>query len=202
MSPENNVAKRAMMKSFEMPDERSFAVMKMLNDVYPAFASKLFHGNDVMQKLVMSGYNCMDILEYPICGKCETLAAYDGYGLKDGKITLRCTCMNEKCGHSTLNPPTLKQWLKWELRKKVTEEWFEVLDVAIDSIAMSMVNKHANEMRHAVELKGRQEDYKAIIMPDGSERAVGGNKSLVEHYSDSSEELENEFTELLEQQED
>jgi hypothetical protein len=198
----SETAKRAMMKSFEMPDERSFAVMKMLNDVYPAFASKLFQGNELMQKLVMSGYNCMDILDYPICGKCETLAAYDGYGLKDGKHVLRCTCMDEKCGHSTLNPPTLRQWVKWELKKKVDDEWFEALDYAVDAIAMSMVNKHKNEMAQATSVFNGERREKCIIMPDGTECSIEGNGSLVEHYSQSNEELENEFTQLLEQQED
>jgi hypothetical protein len=155
-----------------------------------------------MQKLVMSGYNCMDILDYPICGKCETLAAYDGYGLKDGKHVLRCTCMDEKCGHSTLNPPTLRQWVKWELKKKVDDEWFEALDYAVDAIAMSMVNKHKNEMAQATSVFNGERREKCIIMPDGTECSIGGNGSLVEHYSQSNEELENEFTQLLEQQED
>lgn len=196
MSKDRNEAQRATIAGFKLPDEHSYGVYKMLQDVYPAFAAKLFQGNDIMQRLVMSGYNCMDILDYPICGKCETLAAFDGYGLKDGRRVLRCTCMREKCGHSTLNPITLRDWVKYELKKKVDDEYFEAIEVAIDQIAYVMVEKHKNELARAVRARKGEEQKIGIIMPDGSTHYAGGSTPLVEHYAEATSDLEDEYAKL------
>lgn len=127
------------------PDEHSFGVYKMLEDVYPAFAKKLFDGNKLMRQLIMSGHNPMDILDYPICGKCETIAAYNGYGVKYGKRVDRCTCVRDKCGASTLAPITLRQWVREEMKKRVTEDFYQAIDYAVDAIAAQMALKQIKD---------------------------------------------------------
>jgi hypothetical protein len=174
----------AMLQTFTTADDRSYGVFNMLQDVYPAFAQKLFQGNDIMQRIVMSGFNPMDILDYPICGKCETLAPFDGYGIKYGKTVNRCTCMSEKCGHSTLDPVTLRDWMKYEMKKKVDPEFFEAIEVAIDMIAYTMLKKHTKELQDAINYKnGTDSQNNGIIMPDGSIHDV-----TIEHLREKPEE--------------
>ena len=169
---------KSMSASLAIPDEHSMGVFKMLQDVYPAFSAKLFQGNELMQILVMSGNNPMEILDYPICGRCETLAPYNGIGIKNGRRVLKCTCMAEKCGATTLEPVTLREWIRDELKKKVKEDWYEVIEVALDQIAMTMVMKHASEQRQIMERRNGTAKPVGIILPDGSEHLIG---NLVEH---------------------
>lgn len=154
---ERPLARQAIFSSFAMPDEKSFGVYKALNDVYPAFAEKLFENNDLMRKIVMSGYNPMDILDYPVCGKCETLAAYNGYVVIKGKRYSKCTCLRQGCGHTTNNPVTLRAWMKDELKKKAPPEYIDTIEFAIDGIAAKMIQMH---MQY---LKKLQADYSNTI---------------------------------------
>ena len=163
---EKSLAHQALTSTFAMPDERSFGVFKMLNDVYPAFAKKILDGNVLMTSLVMSGYNPMDILDYPICGKCETLAPYNGYGIKDGKVVQRCTCVADKCGASTLNPVTLRQWIKYEMKKKVSEDFYEAIELAIDEIAYTMLMKQMMEVNHYMKLHNKKEQTVNNVEPE------------------------------------
>lgn len=154
---ERPLARQAVFNSFALPDEKSFGVYKALNDVYPSFAEKLFENNDLMRKIVMSGYNPMDILDYPICGRCETLAAYNGYSVKNGKRYSKCTCMRQGCGHTTINPVTLRVWMKDELKKKVPPEYIDTIEYAVDGIAAKMIQMHMQYLRKL------QEDYSNVV---------------------------------------
>lgn len=159
----------AMLSSLSNADERSFGVFKMLQEVYPALADKLFEGNAIMKRLILSGHNPMDILDYPLCGKCETLAPYNGYGKKNNKRVPRCTCMKEKCSHSTLDPVTLRDWLKYEMKKKVKPDFFTIIEIAVDEIAATLMLKHIREMKRILEKKSAEDSKKlGIYMPDGS----------------------------------
>lgn len=143
---ERPLARQAVFNSFTLPDEKSFGVYKALNDVYPALAKKLFENNELMRRLVMYGYNPMDILDYPVCGKCETLAVYNGYTVKNGRRYPKCTCVREDCGHTTVNPVTLRMWIKDELKKKAPPEYMDTIEMAIDGIAAKMIQMHMRYM--------------------------------------------------------
>jgi hypothetical protein len=130
-----------------MADPHSMGVQKALMEVYPALAKKIFEGNALIEKLVMSGYNMMDILEYPICNKCEGLALYNGYGKIGDRFYARCTCIRDGCHSSTINPSTLRQWLQNELRHKMPQEEIDNLNFKVDKIAESMLRKYKNECR-------------------------------------------------------
>ena len=138
----------------------------MLMDVYPAFANKLFQNNVFMEKLVMSGMNPMAILDYPICGKCETLALFDGYGKKYGKYVERCTCVADGCGASTLSPVTLRDWIKDELKKKAPEEFMEALEYAVDIIASTMIEKYYTENAHILNAHSKKAQQKIGVVYD------------------------------------
>jgi len=138
----------ALFNTFKQPDPHSFGVFKMLQDFYPEFAEKIFDDNKVMERIVMYGHNSMDILQYPICGHCETLAAYDGYGHKYGKLVKRCTCF--KCGHSTNDPVIFRTWILDELKKKAPADIAESLDYAVDMVAEKMVAVAMEQLRATV----------------------------------------------------
>lgn len=132
-------AHNAMFQSFLNPDPNAFGVYKLLNDIYPAFAEKIFYRNKFMEKIVMSNLSPMHILEYPICGRCETLAAWDGYSRKDGRIVNACSCFADGCGHKTINPITFKTWLLDELKRKAPPDIAEIAEYAVDLVAASML---------------------------------------------------------------
>jgi hypothetical protein len=163
-------AHKMMFNSLAMPDERSFGVFNMLKDIYPAFTDKLFEGNDIMRRLVMSGLNPMDILDYPICGKCETIAPYSGYVKRGDKLVGKCTCMKEKCNYTTVSPVTLRAWLRDEMKKKVPEDFYDAIEYAVDGIAASLMLKQIRDSKEIMQKK-RASDCKSmgIVLSDGSE---------------------------------
>jgi len=171
---------RAMANSLNAPDPHSIGVYKMLMDIYPAFSKKLFERNELIAHLVMTGNNPMDILEYPICGKCETLALWHGMAQKDGKYYNKCTCIANGCGASTINPITLRDWIALELHKKAPPEFIEAIEFCTDRIAQQMFEKHKNELRELMRKKNGIEREKSIIMPDGSEKVVVQHNSKIE----------------------
>lgn len=185
---EKSTVYRAMASGLTNPDERSVGVYKMLMDVYPAFSKKLFERNELMNYLVMTGNNPMDILDYPICGKCETLALWHGTILKDGKYYDKCTCIAHGCGATTVNPITLRDWIKLELHKKAPPEYIEAIEFCVDRIAHQMLIKHRDELRELVRSKNGTEREKSIIMPDGSERVVIQHNSKPEDIDLTKEE--------------
>jgi hypothetical protein len=154
----------------------------MLQDVYPAFSRKIFEGNELMQRLVMTGYNPMDIMDYPVCGRCETLAPWSGFGVSYGKKYRKCTCVRPGCGASTTNPVTFRKWVKEELKKKAPADFMDALDLAVDKIAQRMLEKYIFEMQTEA-IKFREiarkkmgvtsETYEKVEMPD---------KPKIEHF--------------------
>lgn len=142
MMSKKQQANRVLANANYLPDEHSVGVYKMLMEVYPAFAKKLFENNELMKRLVMTGMNPMQILDYPICGKCETMALFNGYGKRGGRVYEQCTCVANKCGHTTVNPITLREWIKIELKHKAPADFIEAIEYAVDTIAQNMIAKY------------------------------------------------------------
>jgi len=128
----------AMHNMLAQNDPHSFAVLKMIKDIYPAFERKIKDENDFMYKLVMSGYNPMDLLDYPVCDRCEGLAAWNGW-TNDRRPRHIAECMNEKCGHTTYNPPLFREWMRQELKKRAPDNVIEAIDYAMDDICSSYI---------------------------------------------------------------
>ena len=177
---ERSVAHQAVFNSFSQVDERSKGVVDMIKDVYPAFAKKIFEGNRLMQAIVMSGYNMMDILDYPICGSCESIALFNEYGTKDGRQVDRCTCV--KCGQSTLEPISFRQFIVMEMKKKVKPEFMNELDLIVDRLAQDMMLATIAKLRNEFMKHNAVGNKKmGIVMSDGSFREVQHKESLVQH---------------------
>lgn len=130
-------------------DAHSSGVMRMLEEVYPAFCKKIFENNNAMRQLVMHRHSPLEILEYPVCGKCESLALPDARREKDGKMVPVCTCIKEGCGATTVNPPTLKEWIAYECKKRAPLGFANALEYAIDDVAYSMFAKYLREVADA-----------------------------------------------------
>lgn len=175
-SEEKSPVYKAMFNMFAQNDPHSFAVLKMLQDLYPAFGKKIFEGNPFMMKLVLSGMNPMDMLEYPVCGKCETLAAWtDSKRTKHG-IVRYCGCMADKCGAITKNPITLKTWLKEELKKKAPPDIAEQAEIAVDRVAETMCRMAEKELVNAMNIANHFRNPKMgiedrpIVLESGPEK--------------------------------
>jgi hypothetical protein len=182
-------AHSTMMNGFANTDERSMGVLKMLEEVYPAFAQKIFEGNDLMRNLIMTGYNPMDILDYPICGKCERIAVFSGYGKVYGRQVQQCACMAEGCGHTTNSPITLREFIMYELKKRVKSEEFAVaIEYAIDGIAASMMNKHVKELKATMlEHNFNAQEKTGILLADGT--VYQPDNPTIKHYGLDTPEL-------------
>jgi hypothetical protein len=179
MSRERSVAHQAIFNSFQQKDERSLGVMGMVANVYPAFAKKIFEGNRLMQAIVTSGYNMMDILDYPICGSCESIALFNEEGIKDGVKVDRCTCV--KCGQHTLDPITFRQFILMEMKSKVKPEYFNELELIVDKLAEDMMRAVMSKLRTEFLRHNAQGNRKmGIVMPDGYTRAEV-QKPVVQH---------------------
>lgn len=161
-------AHAAMYQSFANPDPHSMGLLKLLKEIYPQFAKRIFQNNKTMELLVMYGMNPMDMLDYPICGRCETLAAWAGY-TKSG--VHQCKCFADGCGATTNNPVTMREWMLDELRHKAPPDIAEIAEVAVDVTAMYMMKMALNEVAKASG-KVPQEEKMGILMPDGTERKV------------------------------
>ncbi|MFA6358991.1 MAG: hypothetical protein WCY09_10085 [Candidatus Omnitrophota bacterium] len=124
------------------PNSHAVGVMKLLDKHYPAFARKVFEKNPLIEKMAMANFCSMDILMYPICGHCESLAAYcryaqnaQGFPLldQDKKPVGVCRCL--KCGRETVAPITFYEWCLMELKKKAPESIGMNLQTVVDIIA-------------------------------------------------------------------
>lgn len=134
-----------MLRLTQMPNARSIGVIKEIEKHYPSFAKKILEGNKVMQMFVLSGYNTTDILNFPVCGKCETLAAWDRQPvMKNGRYVPVCTCF--KCGKTTVDPILFREWAREELKKKAPEEINDVLETIVDVIADRLVTQAENTL--------------------------------------------------------
>lgn len=138
---------------FYMPNSHSVAVIKTIDKLYPAFAKKIFERNPIMQMLVMSGFSTTDILSYPICGHCETLAAYDDVAFKNGKYVSRCTCF--RCGKSTIDPILFKDWCEIELKKRTDENVESMLSFIVDTFAERMITDVKKKLELAKEKESK-----------------------------------------------
>lgn len=178
---------QAMAMGLNAPDERSMGVYKMLMDVYPAFSKKLFERNELMNHLVMTGNNPMDILEYPICGSCETLALWNGVIKQGDRYYNKCTCIASGCGHTTIRPITLREWIHMELKKKAPKEFIEAIEFCVDGIASQMVQKHKMELRDIFMARNHGKKQE-LIVPEQEESVIIQHNTAVDDIDFNTEE--------------
>ena len=149
IAPEQLNRYSAMTKLLMQPNSRSIGVIKLMDKYYPALAKKVLEGNPVMEKFVLSGFNTMDILMFPMCSHCETLSAFSNQVAKqNGRYVPVCTCF--KCGKTTVNPVLMKQWCIDEIKKKAPDSIGQELMVVVDLIADKMVAQAKENLQRTI----------------------------------------------------
>lgn len=128
------------------PNSHNVGVMKLISEYYPALAKKVFERNPLMEHLALANFSSMDILVYPICNRCEALAAYYDYAKNadgtpmltiEGKPVGICRCL--KCGHDTVNPITFFEYCLMELKKRAPVDIDTSLIFAVDIVAERLI---------------------------------------------------------------
>jgi hypothetical protein len=157
---------QALVNTMKQTDPHSLGVRNMIESVYPALATKLFKSTKTIMKLVMTGLNPMDVLDYPICSKCEGLAWLDGKARRGKKWVDVCQC---DCGRRTIDPPTFREWIREELKRKAPPDFMEEVAYVTDGIAMRMMRKAMIQFHNEAEAKSAtRSGQMGIVMPDGS----------------------------------
>lgn len=165
-------AHKALTEVFGGADPHSLGLLNLLRDIYPAFEKRLFQNNRFMEILVKSGYNPMDIMDYPVCGSCETLAPWDTpYVDKQGIEHKRCTCMATGCGKSTIDPITTRQWIQEELKHKAPPDIAMIAEFATDVVAARMMRLAYQKYDKIVNGKNQREEHK-IYFANGMSKKV------------------------------
>ena len=179
----------ALLKTFTNPDANSHGTLKMLESIYPSFAKHLFDRNELMEHVVMSGLNPIPILDYFICGRCERLTAHDGYGKKYGKVVPKCTCRAEGCGHTTIDPPTFREWLTDEIRRKAPPSIVEELAYAVDAIALRLMGQAVNDYKRIA--NGVQESQSSELYVPSNVAPVSRKKITFDKIADDNQIADN-----------
>jgi len=139
---------------------KTMGVMKLLKYYYPALAKKVMEGNPLILKMAENNMVSMDILNYPICGKCEALAAFCDYARDnrqrpivkpDGMPMGVCRCL--KCSAVTVDPITFLDWCVMELRKKAPDTIAEDLLGASDAVAEKMLQDATRFLKKTIKEK-------------------------------------------------
>lgn len=94
--------------------------MDFLKGVNPAYAQHIFHQNRIVEAFAMSELGGVNVLEQPICGKCEKPGwnvdnpNFVSTGDIDKDVEIKnCYCV--ACGTTTYNTRTLREHLIKEL---------------------------------------------------------------------------------------
>jgi len=100
--------------------------MKFLKNIHPKYAEHMYHFNRIVEAFAMSEYGGVDILEQPICKKCEKPGMntintnYVSTGDEDKDREVR-NCFCESCGTTSYNTLTLKDYLVKELNVQIDQ---------------------------------------------------------------------------------
>jgi hypothetical protein len=125
---------------FKQSNAHTVGVLKLLKNYYPALEKKVLEGNPLVIAMVKNNMCNMDILNYPICGHCETLALFTKYAITNkDRIVEVCQC--PKCNAETIGPLTVLEFCLMELRKRAPMTIEEDLVGATDAIAERFVKK-------------------------------------------------------------
>lgn len=100
--------------------------LNFLKGVNPKYAEHMYNRNRIVEAFALSEYGNVDVLEQPMCGKCEQpgwhttgklpvmVKVKDEFGDEQDKFIYNCYC--PKCGAVTENTLTLKEYLMQELK--------------------------------------------------------------------------------------
>lgn len=116
------------------------SALKQLKNINPKYAQHMYYRNRIVEAFAVSEYGGVDVLEQPICGKCEQpgwnhsvpgqpifITRKDEYGDDYDVFIHNCYC--PKCGQITKNTLTLREYLMQEL--KVPDEDLKLIEKSI-----------------------------------------------------------------------
>jgi len=112
----------------------SAEAMRFLKNVNPKYAEHMYHQNRIVEAFAMSVFGGVDVLDHPVCGKCEKPGwntfnpNFKSTGDADKDREIR-NCYCEACGTTTYNTLTLRAYLVQELN--LQEEKIEQLENTI-----------------------------------------------------------------------
>jgi len=100
--------------------------LNYLKNVNPKYAEHMYYKNRVVEAFAMSHFGGVDILFQPMCGKCEQPGfntenpnfISTGDAEKDRDI-VNCYC--PRCGTSTMNTLTFRDYLMQELKMPIED---------------------------------------------------------------------------------
>lgn len=141
------------------PDKRNVKILGAISEAYKALEQKMFEHNPVMRALIQSQIDVTSVFEFPVCGKCETVALWNDskFNKETFQIDRTCGCM--RCGTITTRPATVRQWLADELRRRVDPEFLDMIDIGLNRIALSMMKTYLENLTIDVErANGYHED--------------------------------------------
>jgi len=141
----------AMSGNVMAPDARNVAILKGISEAYKELEQKMFEHNPVMRLLISSQVDVTNVFEYPVCGKCETVALWNDRKFNKETLEYDRTCGCMRCGAFTTRPPTVRMWLKDELKRRVGPDYLDMIDIGIDRIALSMMKTYINNLAVGIE---------------------------------------------------
>jgi hypothetical protein len=156
----------ALFRTFSAPNPHSHGVLKMLQSIYPSLAKKIFQNNEFMERVLLSNYSPDNILNFYVCGKCETIAARDGSAWKNKRKVPVCQCKAKGCGARTIDPPTFRTWLTDELRRKAPPDVAAVAEFIVDDVALRLTRKAMQDYRILAGMSS-EERSPELILPNG-----------------------------------
>lgn len=84
--------------------------LEKLKDINPKYAEHMYYKNRIVEAFARSYFGGMDILEQPICNKCEKPGFWHG----DKHISNACYC--PACGTVTPNATEMRDYLIEQLK--------------------------------------------------------------------------------------
>jgi hypothetical protein len=104
----------------------SVTSMDEIKRVHPKYAEHMYTQNRIVEAFAMSNLGGTEILDQPICGKCEKPGMntinpnFVSSGDIEKDVEVR-NCYCESCGSTTYNTLTLRNYMLNELNVKISE---------------------------------------------------------------------------------
>jgi len=157
---EKDVVYRMMNHKARMADPRSMGLKRMLENLYPALANKVFKAKTIFAQVLLTGSNPMDMMDMPVCGKCESLAGWKDGIIHSGAFHPQCKCEAAGCGAYTTDPVTFRVWLREQLKQKKLAVDPQDLDRVVDFTAARMLAMATGHIQKAIEARMQKMAHK------------------------------------------
>jgi len=108
-------------KELKKPDKDNIELLKTIEGINPKYAKHVLAGNKLLMEFVKHMGGGIELLEQPVCRRCENPISWD---MPDSKGNQRGYCF--KCNIHTINPITTREYLLTEV-SNLPKEHIEML---------------------------------------------------------------------------